>query len=70
MALTNAGALRLERFSLGKVLETTNSNRAFLWAVRRGEILRHLNRDKIVELFWQQLERATNQVSRWPAIGA
>jgi hypothetical protein len=54
MALKNAGAVKLGRFSLGKVLEATGSNRTVLWAVRRQAMLRKLSHEKLVELFWQQ----------------
>jgi hypothetical protein len=54
MALKNAGASKIGRFSLGKVLEATSSNRAVLWAVRRKKMLRELDREKLVELFWRE----------------
>ena len=54
IALKNAGALKLARVSLGRVLETTGTNRTVLWGIRGQGILRDLRHEKLVDLFWRQ----------------
>lgn len=54
MALKSAGAVKLDRVSLGHVLDTTGTQRTVLWAVRGQGIVRELRHEKLVELFWRQ----------------
>ena len=66
MALKSAGAVKLDRVSLGRVLETTGSHRTVLWGVRRQGILRDLRHEKLVELFWRQRDERVPQPPRFP----
>ena len=60
MALKSVGAVRLDRVSLGRPIETTGASRTVLWGVRGQGILRGLRHDQLVELFWHQRdERVT-----------
>ncbi len=56
VALKNAGAVKLERVSLGKKLDTTGASRTVLWAIRGQAMLRNQHPQKLVTIFWKQRE--------------
>ena len=65
MALKSAGAVKLDRVSLGRALETTGTNRTVLWGVRGQGILRELRHEKLVELFWRQRDERVPRPPRF-----
>jgi hypothetical protein len=65
MALKSAGAAKLDRVSLGRVLETTGTNRTVLWAIRRQAMLCDLRHAKLVELFWRQRDERVPRLPRF-----
>ena len=60
MALKKAGALKLDRVSLGKELDTTGTSRTVLWAIRGQAMLKDLRPAKLVEIFWKQRDERIN----------
>jgi hypothetical protein len=65
MALKSAGAVKLDRVSLGRVLETTGTNRTVLWGIRGQGILRDLCHEKLVDLFWRQRDERVPRPPRF-----
>ena len=60
-ALRKAGAHKLDRVSLGKVLESTEAERTVLWAVRRQAIYAKMNNRELVACFWEQHDQKQSQ---------
>jgi len=60
VALKKAGALELDRVSLGKELDTTGTSRTVLWAIRGQAMLKDLRPAKLVEIFWKQRDERIN----------
>lgn len=56
--LRSLGAVAWSRVRLGRRLETSRSDRGGIWAVRRCEMYRPEETEKIVSLFWRQRDEA------------
>jgi len=56
-ALRKAGALKVDRVSLGRALDGTGAGRTVLWAVRRQAMYAKLNNKELVARFWKQRDQ-------------
>ena len=70
MALKKAGALKLDRVSLGKELDTTGASRTVLWAIRGQTMMKGLRPAKLVEIFWKQRDERINNPNLSEVLGS